>query len=318
MTAARTVRPSRLPRHRHGAPGGMMPPHLWRYAGLRGHGGRLGRCLLAETLGLVPTGRPQEAAAQEIEVRAAKHLAFHHFQPVDVPLDRAGTPRQGDAGFDRLIVLAEPARKALQGLERTGSRALQPGIEALRLALAHELGKVLREVDRLRHRGLLLPELDELLRFGHGALGLTPQHQPGRPARGERCGRRFRHHGERLAQALAAGWDALSLADAADIGRDAAIAPGVAAGLELVKQLDGRVAAGVPALQDIGLIRVEDAASIVAAMLPARATSAGAESAQWCGRCAPPAWRSPRPSSPGGVRPRPAHTAPGAGRPAER
>ena len=123
-----------------------MPPHLWRCAGLRGHGGRLGRCLLAETLGLVPTGRPQEAAAQEI---------------------------------------AEPARKALQGLERTGSRALQPGIEALRLALAHELCKVLREVDRLSHRGILLPELGELLRFGRGALGLTPQHQPGRPARSE-------------------------------------------------------------------------------------------------------------------------------------
>ena len=163
-----------------------MPPHLWRCAGLRGHGGRLGRCLLAETLGLVPTGRPQEAAAEEIEVRAAEHLAFHHFQPVDVPLDRAGTPRQGDTGFDRLIVLAEPARKALQGLERTGSRALQPGIEALRLALAHELCKVLREVDRLSHRGMLLPELGELLRFGRGALGLTPQHQPGRPARSER------------------------------------------------------------------------------------------------------------------------------------
>ena len=62
-----------------------MPPHLWRCAGLRGHGGRLGRCLLAETLGLVPTGRPQEAAAEEIEVRAAEHLAFHHFQAVDAP-----------------------------------------------------------------------------------------------------------------------------------------------------------------------------------------------------------------------------------------
>ena len=93
-----------------------MPPHLWRCAGLRGPGGRLGRCLLAETLGLVPTGRPQEAAAQEIEVRAAKHLAFHHFQPVDVPLDRAGTPGQGDAGFHGRIVLAQPTRKALQRL----------------------------------------------------------------------------------------------------------------------------------------------------------------------------------------------------------
>ena len=66
-----------------------MPPHLWRCTGLRGPGGRLGWCLLAETLGLVPTGRPQEAAAQEIEVGAAKHLAFHHFQSVDVPLHRS-------------------------------------------------------------------------------------------------------------------------------------------------------------------------------------------------------------------------------------
>src|SRR2546427_12623844 len=40
---ARTVRPSRLPRHRHGPPGGMLPPHLWRCAGLRGHGGPPGR-----------------------------------------------------------------------------------------------------------------------------------------------------------------------------------------------------------------------------------------------------------------------------------
>ena len=121
-----------------------MPPHLWRCAGLRGRSGRLGRWLLAETWGLVPTGRPQEAAAQEIEVRAAQHLAFHHFQPVDVPLDRAGTPGQGDAGFHRRIVLAQSVGKALQGLQGTGRRALQPGIEALRLPLAHQGRKLLR------------------------------------------------------------------------------------------------------------------------------------------------------------------------------
>src|SRR5262249_2557553 len=78
MTAARTGRPSRLPRRRYGAPGGMMPPHLWRCAGLRGRSGRLSRWLLAETWGLVPTGRPQEAAAEEIEACTAKHLAFQH------------------------------------------------------------------------------------------------------------------------------------------------------------------------------------------------------------------------------------------------
>ena len=94
-----------------------MPPHLWRYAGLRGHGGRLGRCLLAEPLGLVPTGRPQEAAAEEIEVRAAEHLAFHHFQAVDVPLDRTSTPRHGHPRFDRCIVALQTFRQASKRCE---------------------------------------------------------------------------------------------------------------------------------------------------------------------------------------------------------
>src|SRR5262249_51764588 len=260
---------SRLPRHGGGTPGvtsSHAPPRLglgrhWLWVGL-------GWLPWAGGLGLVPTGRPQEAAAQEIEGRPAKHLALEHFQPVDVPLDRAGTPGQGDAGFDRLIVLAEPARKALQGLERTGSRALQPGIEALRLALAHEVGKVLREVDRLSHRGMLLPELGELLRFGRGALGLTPQHQPRRPARRQGLGDRLRHHRQALAPALAAGWDALGLTDAADIRGNATIAPGVAPQLEFPKQLDGGVAAGIPALQEIVLIGIDDTASIVAPVLP--------------------------------------------------
>ena len=138
-----------------------MPPHLWRCAGLRGHGGRLGRCLLAETLGLVPTGRPQEAAAQEIEVRAAKHLPFQHFQTVDVALDRPGTPRQRDPGFDGLIVLRQSGGKAAQGVQRTVGGALQPGIELGRLPLAHELGKVLGRVDGLGDRGRLRAELGE-------------------------------------------------------------------------------------------------------------------------------------------------------------
>src|SRR5215217_7836869 len=33
------------------------------------------------------SGGQQEAAAEQIEARAAKHLAFQHFETVDVPLD---------------------------------------------------------------------------------------------------------------------------------------------------------------------------------------------------------------------------------------
>ena len=90
-----------------------MPPHLWRGAGLRGHGGRLGRCLLAETLGLSTTWGQHEAAAEEIEARPAEHLALQHLEAVDMPLDRARTPGEGDARFDRGIVLGEPSREAV-------------------------------------------------------------------------------------------------------------------------------------------------------------------------------------------------------------
>src|SRR2546429_9149342 len=102
---------------------------------------------------------------------------------------------------------------------------------------------------------MLLPELGELLRFGRGAFGLTPQHQPGRPARSEWCGRRFRYDGERLAHALAAGWDALGLADAADIGRDAARAARGPAQADLLEKLDGGMTARLPTLEGPRLVR---------------------------------------------------------------
>ena len=54
----------------------------------------------------------------------AHHLALQHFETIDVPLDRTRTPGHSDARFDRLIVLAQPARKALQSLQSTRGRAL--------------------------------------------------------------------------------------------------------------------------------------------------------------------------------------------------
>jgi len=91
-------------------------------------------------------------------------------------------PGQRHAGFDRRIVLTEPAGKAPHRLQGTRGRAIQPGVELRRLPLAHEDGKVLREVNRLGHLGRLRVELGELLRLSLGALGLTPEYQPGRPA----------------------------------------------------------------------------------------------------------------------------------------
>ena len=96
-------------------------------------------------------------------------------------------------------------------------------------------------------------KLDELLRLGFCALGLAFQDQPRHPAGCQGLGDRLRHHRQALRRP-GGGVDALGLADAADIGRDAAIAPGVPTRLDLLKELDGGVAPGVPALQEIYLI----------------------------------------------------------------
>src|SRR5262249_46632675 len=110
----------------------------------------------------------------------------------------------------------------------------------------------------------------ELLGLLGGALGLTPQYQPGHPARREGLARGLRHHRQGLASALTSGGYALRLADAAHIGGDAAIAPWIAAALELPEQLYSGVAARIPALEEIVFIGIEETAPIVAAMLPHR------------------------------------------------
>src|SRR6266436_1533001 len=153
----------------------------WQPAWLRGLGGGLGRPI---------AWGPHETAAEEIEARPAKHLALEHFEAIDVPFDRTGRPGQGHPCFDRLVVLIQPLRKALQGLQRAGGRALEPGVKRLRLPLTDQGGKILRKVNRLGHLSLLRAQLRELLRLGLGALRLASEHEPRRPARRQGRARR--------------------------------------------------------------------------------------------------------------------------------
>ena len=81
------LQPRRGRRREDDAPAG-------RTGGLRGlRGGlRLDQRLWPDNLGLPLPGRPQEAAAEEIEVCPAKHLALQHLQTVDVAFDGAVAP----------------------------------------------------------------------------------------------------------------------------------------------------------------------------------------------------------------------------------
>lgn len=147
-------------------------------------------------------------------------------------LHRTGTPGQGHAGFDRVIVLAEPLGKAWQSLQHTGGGTLQPSIEIRRLPLAHKRRNVLGQVDGLSDLGQPGAQLRELLRLFCRALLLAPEHQPGRPARGKGLVRGFGDDRQRLPSAALSGGQALGLRQPAGIGRDEGIAPGVAPRLE--------------------------------------------------------------------------------------
>jgi len=107
--------------------------------------------------------------AEEIQTRTAKHRAFQHLQTIDVPLDWAGTPRQGHSRFDRCIVALETFRYASKRGQRARRCLLQPRLEPLRRPGPEELGKVLGECHGLREGRVCLRQPIEQ-RLG--------QHQP--------------------------------------------------------------------------------------------------------------------------------------------
>jgi hypothetical protein len=96
-----------------------------------------------------------EATAQEIETRAAEHLALEHFQAIDLALHWPITPSEREPRFDCGIVLAQPGGKPLERMHGTAHGALQPGIELRRSPPAYELRKVLRQLNRLGELGVL-------------------------------------------------------------------------------------------------------------------------------------------------------------------
>src|SRR5438552_17940822 len=55
---------------------------------------------------------PHEAAAEEIEMRAAEHLALQHSEAADMALDRPGGTGQAQALLDPCLVVVEPRRIA--------------------------------------------------------------------------------------------------------------------------------------------------------------------------------------------------------------
>ena len=76
------------------------------------------------------SGGRENATAEQVEISAAEHLALEHLQPVDVALDRPGTPSKGEAG-DEIVVTAEARNEGVQRREVISLHLLHPLVKAV-------------------------------------------------------------------------------------------------------------------------------------------------------------------------------------------
>jgi len=214
---------------------------------------------------LPPAWSQYETLLEQPETGAAKHLALEQFQACDMPLHGPVAPGQGESGFDGVIIVSEPFGKALQGYNGTLRDPGQPGIQLRALTLAYEVGTVLRQRDGLSHFGMLRAPLGELLRFLRVTLLGTPYDQPGRLAGRQQLVVGLGHDREGRPRRPLPRCLALRLAQALRVAGDRGLAATIAALLELAIQAQRLVAAGVPSLQEIRFIGIEDTAAPVTA-----------------------------------------------------
>ncbi len=220
---------------------------------------------------IVPALRSQEKALlEQIEIGTATHLALECVQAIHVALYRAMTPGQGDPGFDRIIVVAPPFRKPLQGHEGTLRCPGQPRVQLVRLTLAHEPRKVLGSGDGGGHLRMLSFQLGE---WGGLVIILplwSPQRQPGRSPCGELALRRLRHNRQDLPRRAVLPGLALRLAQTLRIAGHGRGAPSIPPPLELPEESQGVTVTRVPAFQEIRFIGGEETAAAISAALALR------------------------------------------------
>ena len=83
----------------------------------------------------------EQAGAQEFHARAAIHLAFEQFQPVNLALHWPVTPRLLDRCLDSAKVLLERPDKTLSGVNACVFSALHPSLPRGAFAVAQKGSK---------------------------------------------------------------------------------------------------------------------------------------------------------------------------------
>ena len=83
----------------------------------------------------------QEAAGEQIELGAAKHLSFDHLQAIDVPLYWPRAPGQRQASGDCVEIATEAFGQPLEGPESALRGLRQPLLQADGTPASQQVGK---------------------------------------------------------------------------------------------------------------------------------------------------------------------------------
>jgi hypothetical protein len=186
----------------------------------------------------------QDTLAEQLGLGPSVHLSLDHLDAVDVALDGARAPGQGEASGDGGPVLAQAGGEAAEFRDVAGFSLVGPAGELVALAVGEHVGEL----------------ADERARGGElGAAGGDGV-QGGAVLGGELAGRGQDPGGHllRRRRGRACRGDGV-LAQGGRVAAEGPQAAAVAAAAELFVQLVGPVAAFVPALVQPGQVRVQEA-----------------------------------------------------------
>ena len=131
----------------------------------------------------------QHAKAQQVKLRAPKHLSLHEFQAIHLSFDQPVAPRERQRGSDSVIIPHYTPCEAPKFSNRGVKGTLEPVVESLHLLFTQQAGKRLYFGRHLGDIGMNSHKLLNLLMLSIGQRLWRREQQPGSAPRGQLSGR---------------------------------------------------------------------------------------------------------------------------------
>jgi hypothetical protein len=121
----------------------------------------------------------QDAVPQQIELRTDVQTEFDQLESIEVPFDRASTPRQGQSCKHCLFVLLHGSRKGVKGFQMVGLHVFEPAVKLMSAALTYHVQKRFHQLVGRFSPWACLPEPLKVLPFFFLQVGLLTEKELG-------------------------------------------------------------------------------------------------------------------------------------------